>query len=246
MAEFVQEILTIFGALVTFTIGILMIVLFHNLARERSTRPLASTVSKEDFFSGFDLVSSDVDYFSRGLFAKKFQLEFRKIGASKPVLAYCEGEIKNFTKLSRLVDISETEGFFLGKFSGGSGAILAKLSKGDMKVKLGGSEAGSVNFLDNSISNAAGKKIGGFEKSGLKITGADVLGLPLFARRQNFSVSQKVTIAERAACTITFRKWPDEEEPLFQKAERRLGKEEMALIFSLAAMEWAMSLSIRE
>jgi len=245
MAIIVGDLLTIFGAMVAFCIGMLMIILFFDLAKARKVKLPEAELAGEDFFTQIGNISSDVAYFSGGLFSKNFQFEFRKIGGGKP-LALLEGEMKSFAKVTRLVHMADITAVFFAKLAGNSGKLMAKLAKAQMQVKMNANPIGKIDFVWHLIFDADGKKIGSFEKNGMKISGADIMGIPFLGKRENFSVSQSVYFGEKMACTIVFRKWPDAQQPLFVKVDKRLGKEELALLFALASAEWAMSLNLRE
>ncbi len=247
METFGLDILAVFGTLVGFCIGILMILLFFEIVRARKQKTFSDNISKDDFFTNIENISSDVGYFSQGLFTKNFRLEFRKVGLDdKTLLAFASGEIENFTKLGRRIHIRDAEAVIFAKLAGNAGSIMARLSKGGMTVKFAGIEIGKIDFSNHSFLDPAGKKIGSFDRSGMRVSGADILRLPFFSKKENFSVSQKVYMGGRAACTINFRKWPDRTEPLFQNLERKLGSDENILIFLLAAVEWTFSINIRE
>ena len=239
------DLLTILGATVTFAIVTLLIILLYDFFRSGKKRQEPMKLSGEEFFGAMNSVSSDVEYISSGIFLTSFQLAFRKIGSGE-FLASAQGEAKVFAKLHRLLGMKDIGGSFTVRLSGNKEAIRAKIVKGEITVRLGRDEIGRISFYEHAFFDSKGAKIGEFERSGIKITGADILWLPFFGRNRNFAMRQKASFSGGPACTITFRKWPDAEQPLFEGLDAKLPKEQLVMLLALAAAEWSLSLNLRE
>ncbi len=247
MAE-TAEILQIFGALVAVLVGAIIIILAIQILRAKRRLVEEPELPNKDFFACVSEVSSDADYYVDGAgFGKEIRLVFKRIdaGQEKP-LAIADASMKVFARLNNRINIGDVKCAMSIRLCGKFGNIMAKTEKGELAVKLNREAIGKISLQKNTIKNSDGLNIGNFGKIPLEIAGRDVLGLPFISRRGNFSVSHEIEMHSRTAAIINYRKWPDSSIPLLEKLDKRLKKEEIAILFALAAFEWALSVNLRE